>query len=107
MRAHRFTSGTLSALLLSLVLLPGAHTAFAQTKAAPPPSATAAMPSDEELATTREQVLTLLRMSPALTQVIEDDPTILADHDYVARVNPQLAQLSVLEHSRRAGPPRR
>jgi hypothetical protein len=50
------------------------------------------MPTDEELAATREQVLALLRMSPTLGQVIETDPTILTGQEYVTRVNPQLAQ---------------
>ncbi|HXE09765.1 MAG TPA: hypothetical protein VN612_17805, partial [Acidobacteriaceae bacterium] len=49
-------------------------------------------PSTEDLATVREQLLALLRMSPTLTHVLEDDPTLLADQDYVARSNPQLAQ---------------
>lgn len=93
MRALRSTSAILSALLLSAILLPAAQAAFAQPKpAAPPVAAPAAMPSDEELATTREQVIALLRMSPTLTQVIETDPTILSDQDYVTRANPSLAQ---------------
>jgi hypothetical protein len=31
-------------------------------------------------------------MSPTLTQALETDPTLLADQDYVARTNPELAQ---------------
>jgi hypothetical protein len=91
MRAPRPNPGILSALLLSSLFLPAA---FAQPKtASPAPVAIpAAPPSDDELASTREQVMALLRMSPTLTQVIETDPTILADQDYVTRANPQLAQ---------------
>jgi hypothetical protein len=93
MPALRQTSRILTTLLLSAALFPATHTAFAQPKpAAPPNAAPAAMPSDEELAATREQVLALLRMSPTLTQVIETDPTILSDQDYITRTNPQLAQ---------------
>jgi len=39
-----------------------------------------------------EQLLELLRMSPTLTHVVEVDPSLLSDQDYVARTNPQLAQ---------------
>jgi hypothetical protein len=38
----------------------------------------------------------LLRMSPTLTDVVETDPSLLADQDYVNRVNPQLAQFLTL-----------
>jgi len=31
-------------------------------------------------------------MSPTLTEVLETDPTLLADQDYISRANPQLAQ---------------
>jgi hypothetical protein len=90
MRALRLTSAILTALIFSALIVPSA---YAQQKpAAAPIAAPAAPPSDDELISTREQVLALLRMSPTLTQVIETDPTILSDQDYVTRSNPQLAQ---------------
>ena len=52
-------------------------------------------PSTEELSATREQLLELLRMSPTLTHVVEVDPSVLSDQEYVARSNPQLAQFLV------------
>lgn len=86
-----------AALMLGTLLLPAAHRAFAQAR--PPATAAPAAPasaastlSPEDLAAAREQLLSLLRMSPTLTHVLEDDPTLLADQDYVARSNPQLAQ---------------
>jgi hypothetical protein len=91
MRASRTTSRILTTLLLAALLLPAAPAAFAQPKPAAP-VADAAPPSDDELVSIREQVIALLRMSPTLTQVIETDPTILSDQDYVTRANPQLAQ---------------
>ena len=46
--------------------------------------------SDRDLAELREQLLSLLRMSPTLTEVIANDPTLLANQDYVTRNNPEL-----------------
>ena len=93
MRTPRRSSKMLSILLLSLLLLPAAPAAFAQPKpAAAPIAVPAAAPSDDELVAIREQLIALLRMSPTLTQVVETDPTVLADQEYVSRTNPQLAQ---------------
>jgi hypothetical protein len=89
-----------AALILGAILFPAAHSPLAQTKkpAQPaaatvtaPPAATTA-PSEDDLAATREQLLSLLRMSPTLTEVLETDPTLLSDQDYISRTNPQLAQ---------------
>jgi hypothetical protein len=49
-------------------------------------------PTDKELTATRVELLKLLRMSPTLTTVVAHDPSLLANQDYVARNNPQLAQ---------------
>lgn len=87
MLMSRRTSITLPALLLPFLFLPAS---FAQPKSAPAP--VAAAPSDADLVATREQLLAFLRTSPTLTQVLETDPTLLADQDYIARTNPQLAQ---------------
>src|ERR1039458_10524057 len=93
MRTPHPSSKVLSALLLSLLLLPAAPAAFAQPKPAAAPIAVhAAAPSDDELVAIREQLIALLRMSPTLTQVVETDPTVLANQEYVSRTNPQLAQ---------------
>lgn len=91
MPAIRRTTIILSTVLSSALLVSCAPSAFAQQKPAPI-AAPAAPPSDDELISTREQVIALLRMSPTLTQVIETDPAILSDQDYVTRTNPQLAQ---------------
>lgn len=40
----------------------------------------------------REQLLTLLRVSPTLTAVVASDPSLLANTDYVAKTNPALAE---------------
>lgn len=96
----RISAATLTLTALLLPVAPGAH---AQTKAAPAspaPAATApasTAPSEDDLAATREHLLSLLRMSPTLTEVLETDPTLLADQDYVSRTNPQLARF-LTEH---------
>jgi hypothetical protein len=90
MRISPRFSQAASVVALSLLLLPATHRAAAQSK--PTPAAVPAAPTDEELSDTREQLLALLKMSPTLTQVLETDPTLLADQDYITRTNPQLAQ---------------
>ena len=93
MRTTLRTSITLSALLASMLLLPAAPAALAQPKpAAPPIAAPATPPSTDELVAIREQLIALLHMSPTLTQVVETDPTLLADQEYISHTNPQLAQ---------------
>ena len=79
--------GSLAVLSLALLLTP----AICEQPKSAPASAPAAIPSQEELSDTREQLITLVRMSPTLMQVLECDPSLLADQDYVSRNNPQLA----------------
>lgn len=76
----------------AVLLLPNARTAFGLQGTLAKPTATATAPSDEELADVRDQLIALLRMSPTLIDVVETDPSLLADQDYVTRTNPQLAQ---------------
>jgi hypothetical protein len=52
--------------------------------------AAAATPGDA--AATQEKVLTLLRVSPTLSAVVANDPTLLSNQDYVSHNNPELAQ---------------
>ena len=90
---HLWTSKVASVVVLSALLLPVAHAGFARSPLPRRrPAVATAPPTDDELATTREQLLALLRTTPTLTQVLETDPSILADQDYVGRTNPQLAQ---------------
>ena len=48
--------------------------------------------SEESLDDTREQLFTLLRMSPKLATVVVRDPSLLADEPYVSRNNPALGE---------------
>ncbi len=76
-----------------LIAGPGAISVNAQTgPAAKTQAVAAALISDEELATTQQQLIKLLRTSPTLTTVVARDPSLLADEAYVSRNNPQLGQ---------------
>ena len=69
----------------------------ASPRAAALPSQPANGPvSEKDLAITQRQLIELLRLSPTLTTVVEHDPTLLANQEYVSRNNPQLAQFLAL-----------
>jgi len=84
----------LRAIGLLLLLLPALHAAQPQSSTASKTTPVAApqnsVTSDRDLAEIREQLLTLLRMSPTLTEVVASDPTLLSNQDYVTRNNPEL-----------------
>jgi len=64
-------------------------------QARPAPTAAPAVlppPTDQELQATQEQLIKLLRLSPTLTTVVEHDPTLLSNQEYVNKNNPQLGQ---------------
>ena len=67
--------------------------AVAQPKPKPEASPAAApVATDQDFASTQEELIRLLRLSPTLTTVVAHDPSLLANQDYVNRNNPQLAQ---------------
>lgn len=70
--------------------LAAAPLAIAQTHAAGAPATQT--PSETDVADTQQQFLHLLRLSPTLTAAVAADPSLLADQQYVARANPELAQ---------------
>ncbi len=47
--------------------------------------------SQQDLGATQQQLMQLLRVSPTLAEVVASDPSLLADQQYVARSNPELA----------------
>jgi len=73
--------------------------AAAETRPATPvkPAAPAVAPvsTEKDFAATQDQLIKLLRLSPTLTTVVAHDPSLLANQEYVARNNPQLAQFLV------------
>lgn len=86
-RPMKFAIAALSAVLL-------AGTAQAQPRPAVPPHVPppATATSDKDVAAMQEELIRLLRLSPTLTTVLEHDPSLLANQEYVRRNNPQLAQ---------------
>ncbi|MGA7255333.1 MAG: hypothetical protein WBX09_01710 [Terracidiphilus sp.] len=84
-----------TALILSAALALPLAAIAAQAHPAPParPAAADAAPvlTDKDVAATQRQLIDLLKLSPTLTTVVAHDPSLLADQDYVARNNPQLA----------------
>lgn len=83
-------------LLASALCAFTAPIASAQPKSAPAPAPVPiAAPTPDQLADVREQLVTLIHMSPTLVRVVEADPSLLADEEYVSRSNPQLAQFLV------------
>ena len=77
----------------AVLLAVGQSVAIAQVTSKPsqPPASTTPM-SDQELESTQEQLMQLLRTSPTLTSVVARDPSLLSNQEYVNRNNPQLAQ---------------
>jgi hypothetical protein len=75
---------------ISALALVAAPLAVAQTRVAAAP--TAQVPSEKDVADAQEQFLHLLRLSPTMTAAVAADPSLLADQQYVARSNPELAQ---------------
>jgi hypothetical protein len=51
----------------------------------------AASATPQDLGATQQQLMHLLRVTPALAEVVSSDPSLLADQQYVAKSNPELA----------------
>ena len=51
----------------------------------------AAAASQQDLGATQQRLMQLLRVSPTLAEVVASDPSLLADQQYVAKSNPELA----------------
>jgi len=90
---RRILPGVLRSIALPVILF--ASVASAQTKPAAPAraatplsAASAPLPTEKDLAATRQELIKLLRMSPTLTTVVAHDPSLLANQDYVAH-NPE------------------
>ena len=94
---RRLAYRILSALALSVLLLPTVGVAQPRaTTPAPTPatasaSSSAPAPNERDVAATQTELIRLLRLSPTLTTVVSHDPSLLSNTDYVAHNNPQLA----------------
>ena len=83
---HILSRIAVSALVLSMTV------ATAQTRPQTPQRAVAPVATQKDLANTQEELIKLLRESPTLTTVVEHDPSLLANAEYVRKNNPQLGQ---------------
>ena len=93
LKRHFFARAARLALLFTILFPACGVTAQAQQPRSPArtPQTAAAM-SDEDRDAMRERLFNLLRLSPKLTAVLSRDPSLLADQEYVNRINPDLAQ---------------
>src|SRR5258708_21486262 len=78
--------------ILLLALLPVGRLSAQPKSQRSRPAASSTETADQNLSTIRQQLFTLLRMSPKLTTVIARAPSLLVEHEYVSRNNPELAQ---------------
>jgi hypothetical protein len=86
--SHVLCSVAAAALLLAPI-------SYAQSRPSPQtqlPQVVEPVPTEKDLAATQSQLIKLLRLSPRLTTVVEHDPSLLSNQEYVSRNNPQLAQ---------------
>lgn len=93
MNIRRLVHKTVSAIVLTLVMVPsfGVAQKHAETASAPPTAGPAPIPNERDVAATQTELIHLLRLSPTLTTVVSHDPSLLSDQEYVSRNNPQLA----------------
>lgn len=87
------TVASAALLIAALGVAPG-HIG-AQVRPAPPAPAAPPAPTvgnDRDLESTQAELIRLLRLSPTLTTVVEHDPSLLSNQEYVNRNNPQLGQ---------------
>jgi hypothetical protein len=81
------------------MVLAAAMTAPSVVRAQAPTLGTAAgqqpATSPQDLGATQQRLMELLRVSPNLADVVSSDPSLLANQDYVAKSNPELATFLV------------
>lgn len=78
--------------LLLATLCVGCEPAHAQTSKPTAKDAPASVSDERVVQQNQEELIRLLRVSPVLTSVVERDPSLLANHDYVSRTNPELGR---------------
>ena len=75
------------------LLLAGAMAATGGVQAQAPAQTQAPVvaESQQDVGATQQQLMQLLRLTPTLAEVVSSDPSLLADQQYVAKSNPELA----------------
>jgi hypothetical protein len=77
---------------IAMMAAVSAGSVCAQSHANTPP-ATPTVTTTADAGATQEKLLMLLRVSPTLSNVVANDPSLLSNQDYVSHNNPELAQL--------------
>jgi len=89
-----FGRGLLVVVWMGVVALGPVTVQAQRVKEAPAVAAQAVAPETDPVMT-QQGLIKLVRLSPTLVEVLERDPSLLADEAYVGRVNPELAQYVV------------
>jgi len=93
-----FVRSLFAAALAAGVAAPTLVLAQARPAPAAAPAPAAPVATDRDLEATQAELIRLLRLSPTLTTVVEHDPSLLSNQEYVNRNNPQLGQfLAILK----------
>jgi hypothetical protein len=90
-----FGRGLLVVVWMGVVALGPVTVQAQRVKEAPAAAAQAAATQETDPVVTQQGLIKLVRLSPTLVEVLERDPSLLADEAYVGRVNPELAQYVV------------
>lgn len=86
-------SGAVRSAIVLAALIAGCTVAQSQaSKPAQRPEINTPVASERDLADIQDQLFKLLRVSPTLTEVVQQDPSLLSNQEYVGRSNPELAQ---------------
>ena len=90
-----FGRGLLGVVWVGLAALGPVTVQAQRVKEASVVAAQAAVVPETDPVVTQQGLIKLVRLSPTLVEVLERDPSLLADEAYVGRVNPELAQYVV------------
>ena len=80
--------GTIGLMVLAVAM---AAPGMAPAQEPAPNQAPTAPATPQDLGATQQQLMHLLRVTPNLAEVLSSDPSLLADQQYVAKTNPELA----------------
>lgn len=87
--AGRSSVGVMVGLMVMALAMAGPSMVQAQAPGQDQTALTAETPQD--LGATQQRLMQLLRVSPTLAEVLSSDPSLLANQEYVAKSNPELA----------------
>jgi hypothetical protein len=92
MHKQRRYMAVVQAVIVFLALFTAVSAAQAPRSAQPAAAPGAPQMSEKDLVAMQDELLQLLRVSPTLAEVVEHDPSLLSNAEYVNRNNPELGQ---------------